>query len=192
MAREEWKATHAKREGALAEWTSAQTVDLGPRDAVWTRPSGDEQGADEREDLRVAANEDKDDQDRDERGWNRGNDLRERVRERAQRTPPAGRHRDRESSENARQPCDDRDDQRRARAGENETEEVTAEDIGAERIDLAGRERALQVTAIDDEVDRFVRRDALAEQGDEKEGEEGEETDGEPRIDAAHLDDLTG
>src|SRR5712692_4602432 len=107
VAREKWKATHAKRERALAERTSAQTVDLGPRDSVWTRPSSDQQGADEREDLRVTANEDENDQDRDERGWNRGDDLSQRVGEGAQRAPPAGRDRDRKASEHARQPRDD-------------------------------------------------------------------------------------
>ena len=192
MAREEWKATHAEREGTLAEWTSAQAVDLGPRDAVRTRPSGNEQSADEREDLRVTANEDEDDQDRDERGWDRRNDLRKRVRERAQRTPPARRDRDPKACEYARQASDDRDGQRRARARQNEAEQVAAEDVGAERIDLAGRVRALQVAPIDDEIDRFIRRDALAEQRDEEEREERDEADGEPRIDATHLDDLTG
>src|SRR5881296_892431 len=164
MAREDRKATHAKRERALTEWTSAQPVDLGPRDAVRTRPSRDQQGADEREDLRVTTNEDEDDQDRDERGRDRRDDLGERIREGAQRAPPARGDRDRKAGEDARQARGDRDDQRRACAGENETEEVAAEHVGPEWIDLAGRVWALLIATGDHEVDRLVRGDALAEQ----------------------------
>ena len=58
---------------------------------------------------------------------------------------------------------DDGDDQRRARAGENETQEVTAEYVRTERKYLAGRVWALLVAAIDDEEDRLVWRYAFAE-----------------------------
>ena len=142
--------------------------------------------------LRIATDEHEHDEDRDERGGDRGDDLRQRIGGDTHWAPPARDDRDDQSAEHARQTRDDRDDECGTGARENETEEIAAEHIGAQRIDLAGRERPLQISAVDGEEDRLVWSDALTEQRDEEEREECEETDGEPRIDAAHLDDLTG
>ncbi len=192
VTHEQRHARDAEGHRALGEETGAETTDLRARDPVRPGPASHEERRDEDGYLRVAADEHEHDEDRDERGGDGGNDLRERIGGDARRTPPARNHGDGEPAEDTRQTRDDGDDQRRARAGENEAEQIAAEHIGAQRIDLAGREGPLQISAVDGEEDRLVWGDALTEQREEEQREECEKTDGEPRIDAAHLDDLTG
>src|SRR5258708_36614579 len=86
---EERRTAYAECERTFAELRATETIEFSASDPVRTSPTRHEQRADECVQLWIAAHDDQDDEQRDERGGDTRGDLGQAGRDRGHRGPPA-------------------------------------------------------------------------------------------------------
>jgi len=169
MAPEEARAAHADRPGTFRERLGDKPIQLGPDHPVRAGPSDEQQRADEHQHARVGRHERLDEDEGDERRGNGRHQLCDRLSEQPRRAPPAPEREDEDAGGHAREPCEQHDRQRRPRTSEHQAEQVPAEQVRAEGEHEAWVVGSWIGSVLDEEVDRLVRSQALAQQrGDEQ------------------------